>query len=79
MSATMYYIEPGLTAVSHKKLLRSTPGKLLIAFQGIVAELEIKTQLFCSQDRSKDFRTSGPCSDNGKSCFEELQDGKMSK
>ena len=38
-----------------------------------MAELEIKTQLFYSKDPSKDFRTLGPCSNNGKSCFEELQ------
>ena len=56
MSATMYFKvapltttwSPGLTVVSHKKLLQSTPGKLLTAFYGIIAELKIKTQLFYS-------------------------------
>ena len=56
VSATMYFKvvchtttwSPGLTIVSHKKFLQSTPGKLLTAFEGKVAELEIKTQLFFS-------------------------------
>ena len=58
-SATMYTMyfkavcltaiwSPGLTAVSNKNRLGLNPGKLLTAFQGIVAELEIKTQLFYS-------------------------------
>ena len=78
--ATMYFKvicltttwSPGLTVVSHKKLLQSTPGKLLTAFKGKVAELEIKTQLFFSLDPSNDFRTLGLCSNNGKSCFDKF-------
>ena len=65
-------MEPGLNSGLSRETFAIHSWKAFNRFLGHNRELEIKTQLFYFSDPSKDFRTLGPCSNNGKSCFDKF-------